>query len=340
MSAIGIHTTAGSAKTVNQDACCFKEAATPWGIASMGVVCDGVGGMEKGEFVSSTIVWRFADWFENDFLTRLENDYIHAESPYLRASDSQAFSVFEAAGMAFVSLLNYLHDQLNAYAQEQGTGFGSTFTGMLLLENNYCLVHVGDSRAYQLQDGKLHQLTTDHSLVADLVRQGTIVVEEAREHPKRNVITKAVGVQKDLDAEVQWGSFEEGTVFILCSDGFYKELTEHEIVTTFSTNEELDDVRITEAEHALTQRAIERGEKDNITVLVFSPHLSSKANPLALVDKEDGVPTIVDLSDSLEDTTDTVVDLSGSLEDTFDTVVISSNNQETLSGKEGAQDGC
>lgn len=329
MSMLGIHTTAGSAKSVNQDACCFKEAVTPWGTLSMALVCDGVGGMEMGEFASSTIVWRFADWFENDLLDQVEQVFSRGNRPQKQGDDERALPPFERIGVMFENFLERVHSQLNGYAQEQGVSFGSTFTGMLVLEHEYSLVHVGDSRAYELKNGVIHQITTDHTLVADLVRQGRISADEALSHPKRNVITKAVGVSKSLGAEVQQGSFDEGVVFLLCSDGFYKELTEDEIASAFSTGEELTDQRIIEAERALTQQAMDRGEKDNITVLVFSLQVTSQGAMPVDHDEEDDFDTAtVSSSDDEEDESNTVVVSSGDDEDDSDTVIVSPETVE------------
>lgn len=127
------------------------------------------------------------------------------------------------------------------------------------------LGHVGDSRCYRLRDGQLAQLSTDHSLVQELVRNGTITQEEARNHPYKNIITRALGADEQVQVDAHDLQLNRSDVFLLCSDG----------LTDYLTDEELQDILL-EQETDLQQKArkmvdiaLERGGRDNITVLLL-----------------------------------------------------------------------
>ncbi len=124
--------------------------------------------------------------------------------------------------------------------------------------------HVGDSRLYLWRQGMLHQVTTDHSLVSELVAKGTITPEEARQHPKRNVITRAVGVEKDI--KIDTGSFplQSGDGVLLCTDGLTTVLTDEGI------GEILADPSLMDKARALVDRALDAGSRDNITAVFVS----------------------------------------------------------------------
>ena len=98
-------------------------------------------------------------------------------------------------------------------------GMGTTLTGALVVDDEVTIVHVGDSRAYLLRDGELRQLTRDHSLVEELRRQGRLTSEEAEEHPQRSVVTRALGVEPDVELDVHTHQARSGDLFLLCSDG-------------------------------------------------------------------------------------------------------------------------
>jgi PPM family protein phosphatase len=125
--------------------------------------------------------------------------------------------------------------------------------------------HVGDSRAYRLRGDTLEQITTDHSLVAELVRTGVLTPEEAERHPQRSAITRAVGTERAIDADVFTVPTTPGDLFLLCSDGLTDMLSEDEIAETI-VGAERDPVA---AADALVAAANERGGEDNITVVLF-----------------------------------------------------------------------
>jgi serine/threonine protein phosphatase PrpC len=126
------------------------------------------------------------------------------------------------------------------------------------------VVNVGDSRAYLLQDGRLRRLTSDHSLVAELVRSGAISEDEARTHPRRNILTRVVGASAEIEPYVGEAVPERGGRLLLCSDGLFNELDEPQIAAILTQVADPTDAAtrlVDEAKHA--------GGADNITALVL-----------------------------------------------------------------------
>jgi PPM family protein phosphatase len=145
------------------------------------------------------------------------------------------------------------------------SGMGTTATVAIVDGSDVVLGHVGDSRAYRLRNGSLEQLTQDHSLVAELLRDGRLSPEEAESHPQRSVITRALGTDPDVDVDVLRIPAEEGDVFLLCSDGLTTMVGDAAILRIVEDNRR--DLR--EAARALVQSANAGGGEDNITVILF-----------------------------------------------------------------------
>ena len=147
------------------------------------------------------------------------------------------------------------------------SGMGTTVTAAYVdaAQDRVIFGQVGDSRAYRLRDDALEQVTTDHSLVAELVRTGVLTPEEAERHPQRSAITRAVGTESAIDADVIAVPAELGDLYLLCSDGLTDMLTADEIAATI-----LDaDRDPTAAADALVDAANAKGGDDNITVVLF-----------------------------------------------------------------------
>lgn len=144
-------------------------------------------------------------------------------------------------------------------------GMGTTLTAILVRDGRAWLGHVGDSRAYLLRDGELHQLSEDHSLVGEMVRSGLLSPEAARSHPEKNVIYKALGTSPDVEPAVWQAGLDlrPGDVLLLCSDGLTDLVPDAAIATSLEQHEPLDACR------DLVQQAMEAGGHDNVTVGVF-----------------------------------------------------------------------
>jgi protein phosphatase len=143
------------------------------------------------------------------------------------------------------------------------SGMGTTLTAALVGDGALEVVHVGDSRAYLWRDGALSQVTEDHAVVAELVRRGSITQEEAETHPHRNVITRALGAEDGVDADVVHVDLEDGDVVLLCSDGLSSYVPEAAIAEVLAGAEGLD-----AAAKGLVHLANAAGGVDNVTVVL------------------------------------------------------------------------
>ena len=152
-------------------------------------------------------------------------------------------------------------------ADPETAGMGTTITVAVLdSESGQVLFgHVGDSRAYRLRAGALEQITTDHSLVAELVESGILTPEEAARHPQRSAITRAIGTERAIEADVFSVAAEPGDVFLLCSDGLTDMLSEEQIAACIVEAGGEPET----AARSLVAAANARGGEDNITVVLF-----------------------------------------------------------------------
>jgi protein phosphatase len=145
------------------------------------------------------------------------------------------------------------------------SGMGTTMTVALVEGDTVAIGHVGDSRAYLLRDGRLEQLTDDHSLVNELLKSGRLSREEAETHPQRSVITRAVGTDPDVDVDAFAVPARSGDVFLICSDGLTDMVGDEDILELLEQNDD-----IARAAKALVAEANKHGGEDNITVVAFT----------------------------------------------------------------------
>lgn len=204
------------------------------------IVADGMGGHRGGEIASKLAV----DATQASYQTDLNED--------------RAAALKAAVDHANRLILN------ESLSDEALMGMGTTCTAMAVHEGYAYFVHVGDSRAYVLRDGELVQLTQDHSLVGEMVRSGILSDEDARNHPKRNVITRSLGIHGIINLDTPFSPFElkKDDVFLLCTDGLTSLVNDDEISGSLSENKPDDACR------KLVDAANQKGGKDNITVVV------------------------------------------------------------------------
>lgn len=243
------HTDIGR-KAVNQDAFCIRTADTCLGEIAMAVLCDGMGGADDGDKASEDTIAAFTEWFER-------------ELPSLLAD---AFSA-EVLEQSWKNLIASQNIRLIQYGKENSQKLGTTASAILISKKNSWLVHIGDSRIYQLDRKQITQMTTDHSLVAEEVRQGILTPVQAKTDPRRNQLTQCVGVRGDVQPEFR--SFPSGkkTAFLLCSDGFVHENEERDIWKLLNPKKAGNEEGMKEKLISLTEHAKAAGESDNITTV-------------------------------------------------------------------------
>lgn len=229
-------TSTGRVRHSNEDAFGYR--------ADRGIflVCDGMGGAAGGEVASRMTVQKI--------LERLTSDSV-----------SGAEALHEAIAEANRAVLDCAERDPGLY------GMGTTMVALLLHPASALIAHAGDSRCYLFRDGQLTRCTQDHSLVDEQLRLGTMTREEAERSPFRSVITRAVGTQKSVMEDAVEIEARPGDVFLLCTDGLTREVSEEEIADVLRAEADLD-----AAAARLVDAANEAGGRDNVTcVLVRVP---------------------------------------------------------------------
>jgi len=223
----------GVVRQLNEDAHVEINSHNVW------VVADGMGGHEAGEVASQLVV-----------------DVIRAKVQELDLVDLDVSHI--------VSAIENANKQLNNYSSQylDNKTAGSTVTALFIKGGVYYVIWVGDSRAYLLRNGKFEQVSRDHSQVNDLIDEGIISIEEAKDHPLSNVITRAVGVMDEVKVDVIKNELKTGDIFLLCSDGLTGELSDDDIRLS------LEPSSIIDSGMALMHSSLVRGARDNVTCIL------------------------------------------------------------------------
>lgn len=182
-----------------------------------------------------------------------------------RTLAEQLYTVDEPSPEAFLQA--YALANAAVYERQRGdaalSGMGTTLTALWEGESSVLIAHVGDSRAYLLREGRLRQMTEDHSMVGEMLRAGALTPEQARRHPYRNVITRAVGTDDTLRPDVFKTIKQAGDVWLLCSDGLTDMADDEAIAAVLSTNTPENAAR------ELVELALRNGGSDNVSVLLL-----------------------------------------------------------------------
>jgi protein phosphatase len=199
-------------------------------------VADGMGGHEAGDVASKVVIEELATIAQP------------STAAQLLASCEQKLVVAN-------SRLKHLSD-------ERGALVGTTVAVLLVFDTFYASVWSGDSRIYRVRGQDIEQITLDHSEFQELVSEGKINAEEARTWPRRNVITRAIGVRDDPELEIKSGELKPGDVFVLCTDGLTSHVENSEILALAGQH------RPQEACDLLVALTLDRGAADNVTVVI------------------------------------------------------------------------
>ena len=243
------NTDIGITKETNQDSLCLLRADSKVGEIIMAIICDGMGGLSKGELASATVIRAFDEWFQTDLPKEL--------------------SVLDMSviGSKWDLILKSLNGKIMEYGKLQNVSLGTTFTGILIVDNNYLIVHVGDSRAYYI-GSDVKQLTQDHTFVAREIEAGRMTPEQAAVDERRNVLLQCVGASKSINSQILMGKVIPGT-YILCSDGFRHKITKQEMLGAFHKDQLVNTDVMSSRASTVIEGVKRRGEKDNISVIVI-----------------------------------------------------------------------
>ncbi|MFW5770919.1 MAG: Stp1/IreP family PP2C-type Ser/Thr phosphatase [Spirochaetota bacterium] len=237
----------GTVRPANEDALLVDEKN------GLFIVADGMGGHEAGDVASKMFINE-----TKQFLSGKIGDDI---------PETEISMLLEKA-------IQNANRKIYMYSKNHGSGriMGTTAVLMALTDNQYFISWVGDSRAYLMRDGTMKRLTRDHSYVQQLVDSGEISEKEARVHPRRNMVTRAAGVEQEIEVETVWGQSRVGDVFLLCTDGLTGPLEDGVIAAHLERGGRHEGGKPGSEPDAITdvliQSAIEEGGDDNVTVVI------------------------------------------------------------------------
>ncbi|MBE7048217.1 MAG: Stp1/IreP family PP2C-type Ser/Thr phosphatase [Ruminococcaceae bacterium] len=214
--------------------------------AAYAMVADGMGGHQAGEVASTMAVRQISD---------IINESV--------SGGMDATAIKELLGAAVKKANSTIYEKSRGDISYQG--MGTTLTLCFCTGEKAMVVHVGDSRAYLFRDGVLHQITTDHSLVQALLQSGQITEVEAAHHPQKNVITRALGTDFDVEIDIYEFSVFPGDVLLLSTDGLTNLLSDEELTTNLANCSEMN---LEKKAQELVAAANERGGYDNITAVL------------------------------------------------------------------------
>ncbi|MCL4472331.1 MAG: Stp1/IreP family PP2C-type Ser/Thr phosphatase [Actinobacteria bacterium] len=203
-------------------------------------VADGMGGAQAGEVASGMAAQAF-EWF----------------APQDKSPEQELARLIAKVNAGIHEL---------AVSDPALAGMGTTLTAAVIRGEDVALAHVGDSRAYLWRQGALTQLTEDHSLVGEMVRSGQLTSAEAEEHPQRSIITRALGVDPEVQVDTMSVPWSPGDIFLLCSDGLHSMIPDTAIAAVLARGEDLR-----AGARELIKAAIAAGGRDNISLVLFSP---------------------------------------------------------------------
>ena len=242
MRAFGV-TDRGAVRKENQD---FFRFEIPAGEGELltAVLCDGMGGARAGSVASNIAA--------DTFMSHAANSLDESSTP----ADVKAI-LTEAVSFANTKVYD------RSFEDYSCMGMGSTLVALMVTGKRAFIANVGDSRGYQFSRNVLSQVTRDHSLVEDMIARGKLTREQAQKHPKRNIITRAIGVEASVKADVFELRFPVGNRLLLCSDGLTNAVSEEEISRILSEHEDPEG-----ACNTLLDLALQNGAPDNVTVFI------------------------------------------------------------------------
>lgn len=248
---ISTATDIGTTKDTNQDSFNVRVITTALGKMVFAVLCDGMGGLSKGEVASASLVKAFCKWAEIRLPVLCE----------IGITDT-------AIRSEWTDIATQYNEKIKLYGKKCGlaSGLGTTLTAILLTENRYYIINVGDTRAYEIAN-VVTQLTKDQTVVAKEVEQGNLTLEEAELDPRRSVLLQCIGASDEVYPELFFGDTKLNAVYMLCSDGFRHEITESEIYGYLNPNVMTDADGMKRNMETLIELNKQRQERDNISVI-------------------------------------------------------------------------
>lgn len=242
------NTDMGTTKSTNQDSLSVKIINSRQGRMAFAILCDGMGGLDKGEVASASVIRAFDNWVLNDLPVLcnapIEDKVLHAQ---------------------WEKIVKEQNRTIKAYGARQGVRLGTTAVVMLITQSRYYILNVGDSRAYELSD-TIRQLTNDQTFIAREIALGNMTEEQAMQDERRNVLLQCIGASDEVFPDMFFGDVKENAVYMLCSDGFRHEISADEIFEKLRPEMLMDNHMMNANATNLIELNKMRKERDNISV--------------------------------------------------------------------------
>ena len=241
----------GAKRSHNEDSVCADRRL------GLAVVADGMGGYKGGEVASALAV--------NTIVSELES----ALKRHRESEKSGNHPQFAAESLAIQEVLELSNQIIHktSHSQPQFGGMGTTVVLTLFYENRVSIAHVGDSRLYRLRDDKLELITVDHTLLQELISKGFYTAQEAKESQNKNLVTRALGIEPQIEIDIQEDIALEDDIYVLCSDGLNDMVEDRDIYLTLKRYNDNLEQAVTE----LIAMANKNGGKDNVSVVAVRP---------------------------------------------------------------------
>lgn len=237
---VSAKTDIGLKRSTNQDS--FSYGQLEKGAVTWAVVCDGMGGMAAGNVASSSAVEIIAAALEQNLSPKSSASFVRN---LLKTSiESANARVYDMASQ-----------------NEEMRGMGTTVVATVIVKGTAYFAHAGDSRAYLYSGGQLNQITKDHSIVQTLIEKGQLTEDEAKNHPNKNIITRALGVASYIDIDFDEREVSMGDTVLLCTDGL-TNCIDDDLIKLASSDNDFDSLA-----ERLVELANQNGGSDNITVV-------------------------------------------------------------------------
>lgn len=221
--------------------------------AVMAAVCDGMGGFENGEFASGQMKELFSDWFYNEY-------------PQMRELESEEFE--DELYESWEYLFRTAHQQIHEYGEKNGLKTGTTATVMLFNKDRYYIAHVGDSRAYEIKD-LVNQLTRDQNFACVSQQEKQHIMKNGVRKSASSILLQGIGASSNVRPVYQSGEVKKDAIYLMCSDGFWHRAKAEELLSQFSPDIVKTKKEIKWKIETYVKMVRERGESDDITVLVI-----------------------------------------------------------------------
>lgn len=245
------HTDVGIKKKTNQDSLLIHQAQTGAGNVVLAVMCDGMGGLAKGEVASACMIRVFSEWFHN-------------ELPAMLSAGLQP----EALRVSWERIVSTVNQKITSYSVRYNVAMGTTCVALLIVNDVYYIMNIGDSRAYLIA-GNVYQLTKDQTYIQREMDAGRMTYEQSLVDPQRNVLLQCVGASPVIEPDFFMGDVQPNQCFMLCCDGFRHEIGPKEFFQYLNPAACTDPKIMRDSLVYLTEMNKQRMENDNISAVLI-----------------------------------------------------------------------